>query len=109
MPSYDVASQVLGSAKGHAFNEAVDTAVVNSPLVVAIEKFGADFAKSAAAAELVKLGYQPTLAGAAKLIDDKILVAINATGLSDVAKTDLDNVLTGLFAIINGELPTITF
>jgi hypothetical protein len=103
--AFNIASQLLGSAKGHEVNAAVD--VPFDGVSASITKLAEDFAKSAAATELQSLGITPTLEGVAEFVDAKIESAVASSNLSDQAKADIKSVLDGLFAIVKPDIPVV--
>jgi hypothetical protein len=107
LPNIDVASQLLGSTKGHELNVKVDETISNT-LLPQLEKLGVDFAQSEAAKFLTGLGFPATLQGAVSYVDSRINAAIDGdTGISATAKSDLEAVVTGLVNIIKGSVPAV--
>lgn len=105
--SFDLASQLLGSAKGHALNVTVD-GLAEAALNTSLAKFGVDFGQSTAAKEIAALGFAPTLAGVVEMLDTRLDAAITASGLSDAAKTDIKAVIDNLFKVVESTLPSIS-
>jgi hypothetical protein len=99
----NIAKQLLGTANGQKVEDAEDS--IGSGLASSVEKLGEDFAMSAAASELTKLGYPATLDGAAQFIDAKLDSAIKASSLSATAQTDLTAVVDQLFALVEKDIP----
>ena len=105
--SFNLASQLLGSAKGHALNVTVD-GLAAAALNTSLAKFGLDFGQSALAKEISALGFSPTLEGVVEMLDAKMDAAIAASSLSDTAKADIKAVVDNLFKVVESTLPSIS-